>query len=190
MWQVLEESSMLGISHAGRCSNPDRRQYKRCAFWATLTIALWAVTAFLLYQVIANYLDYPVLTTVTMESPEDSEDVNFPTVVFCNQNPVKCKDLFKISWKHWELWEASGCRLGPQVEDYIRNVTTQYNIITEFSIKQTYLDRDASGSQPLIDFWAHSYMESKEIGEMLLDKNELEPEVYFIYICTIPKKCC
>ena len=172
MWQVLEESSMLGIAHAGRSLGPERRQYKRGLFWATLTLILWAVTAYLLYRVIIDYLEYPVLTSVTVESPDNSEGVNFPTVLFCNQNPAKCKDLFKLSSKLPDLWEASGCRVGPQIEDHVKNVITQYNVRSGFPIKQRYLDKDASGSQPLIDFWAHSYMESMEILAMLMDKNE------------------
>ncbi len=170
MWHILQDSSMLGVSHSGKSFSPEHRQYKRGIFWSFVTLSLWGTTFFHVYQVITDHLRYPVFTSITIESPKSDTGYPFPTVVLCNRNPVKCSELFKLYFKRNDLWAASGCAVGPQVEDFVRKVTTEYSIRKGFPINPKYLEKDASGLEPLIVFWAHSYMDSNSVLDMLVDE--------------------
>jgi hypothetical protein len=118
-----------------------------------------------MYKVINEYYTYPVRATVSVMLPDEPQ--RFPTVVFCNHNPVSCAHLFRVSEDYPAVWNASGCSIGNIVFGYVKNVTMDYNVRFGFPIPGEFITTNARGSSPLVDFWAYQSLDSSEILAML-----------------------
>ena len=67
-----------------------------------------AVTVYSVYQVVADYLSYPVITYVSMSH---ARKMTFPAVTVCNSNPINCYKLAQLRDLLPELWNISGCKI-------------------------------------------------------------------------------
>ncbi|CAG0888605.1 unnamed protein product [Darwinula stevensoni] len=78
--------------------------------WLAVFLAGAILTGYSVYQVVADYLSYPVITYVSMSH---SQKMPFPAVTVCNSNPIVCYKLAQFRDQLPELWNASGCQIAP-----------------------------------------------------------------------------
>jgi hypothetical protein len=166
MWLNFEECAINGVSHAARALRDGR--YGLMIIWVIVTLILAALTAVILYESTTEYSTYPVLTTVEVEY--QIEGVDFPTVTFCNHNPMGCDYLFRISLDLPDLWKESGCSEGQQIEDYIRKTLVAFTLDKSSTdherLINLYFEKDASSS-PMTDLLAHLYIDSPEVYTLM-----------------------
>ncbi|CAG0893501.1 unnamed protein product, partial [Darwinula stevensoni] len=76
--------------------------------WIAVFLVGTALTVYSVYQVVADYLSYPVITYVSMSH---ARKMTFPAVTVCNSNPIVCFKLGQLRDLLPELWDVSGCKV-------------------------------------------------------------------------------
>ncbi|RWS27383.1 amiloride-sensitive sodium channel alpha subunit-like protein, partial [Leptotrombidium deliense] len=78
--KLFRESSIPGISTIASIQSKPRR-----TVWMITLIVFFALTAYDLYQIISDFLSFPIIVSVLVT---DSRVLPFPAVTVCNLNPV------------------------------------------------------------------------------------------------------
>ncbi|TRY80052.1 hypothetical protein TCAL_06774 [Tigriopus californicus] len=84
----FDNTSASGASNAARSKHPLRKTAWLFIFVLGLTLTIWGV-----YQVVVEYLSYPVSTTIALRH---YSKIQFPAVTICNQNRVDCERLQRV----------------------------------------------------------------------------------------------
>ncbi|CAG0888604.1 unnamed protein product [Darwinula stevensoni] len=126
-------TSIPGLTNARRHQNPAPK-----LLWLTVFLIGAAFTVYSGYQVVADYLSYPVITYVSMNH---APRMPFPAVTVCNSNPIVCYKLAQFRDQLPELWNASGCEVTSAMFTKLTMALTTLNA-TEF---KAALDRYLQG---------------------------------------------
>ncbi|CAG0888603.1 unnamed protein product [Darwinula stevensoni] len=126
-------TSIPGLTNARRHKNPAPK-----LLWLTIFLIGAALTVYSGYQVVADYLSYPVITYVSMSH---AQKMPFPAVTVCNSNPIVCYKLAQFRDQLPELWIASGCQITSAM---FSKVTTTLKALNATGFKAA-LDRYLQG---------------------------------------------